>query len=419
MSTIESRRAARQVVEALAAGSVEAFAEHIADHAILRLWRWDGREQLRPRDRLFRHLAAEWAAWDTPILEILSIVVEGERAVVEFRVQTSADGVPIEHNRMLSLSGNNNSSEAPCFTSLDLYCAAPVLSAGHSGHIAARERAAGATDRLLAALRYSNDTRHTPLQRDFVGRYTLHCELSETDSPHPGANTVRVARLGASDADAHIAAIIEHFRRQNHGFQWIVGFGDSPADLGQRLLAHGMVHAGDVALLIRSDLSTETIPNNSQVSIDVVDPDDDDTLAEMLYLLGRSFQWPADRVAQFRGGWSQHMRERRNELTYVARLDGRIVAMASWASKAGLALLSGGATLPEFRGQGIYSTLLRRRLDDARARGLTLVAVEAQPMSRRILQRYGFVDRCVTGVYAWMPVIDMDVIRTLIQTGDD
>ena len=83
------------------------------------------------------------------------------------------------------------------------------------------------------------------------------------------------------------------------------------------------------------------------------------------------------------------------------------------ALRGGLAYLGGAGTLPELRGRKVYSTLLRRRLEAARERGYHLGAIQAEPMSRRIVVRYGFVERARTQIYAWMPVIDMDVIRSL------
>jgi len=66
------------------------------------------------------------------------------------------------------------------------------------------------------------------------------------------------------------------------------------------------------------------------------------------------------------------------------------------------------------RGRRIYSTLLRPRLADARARGFQIAAIAAAPMSRRVVARYGFKAHARTYVYGWMPVIGMDVIRSLV-----
>jgi ribosomal protein S18 acetylase RimI-like enzyme len=105
----------------------------------------------------------------------------------------------------------------------------------------------------------------------------------------------------------------------------------------------------------------------------------------------------------------------KKERTYLARLNGRAVGYAEMHMPgAGHAYLGGAATLPEFRGQRIYSTLLRRRLEDARELGLRMATIDAEPMSRRIVTRYGFKEYGKIAIYAWMPVMDMEVIRNLV-----
>ena len=59
--------------------------------------------------------------------------------------------------------------------------------------------------------------------------------------------------------------------------------------------------------------------------------------------------------------------------------------------------LWGGTTLPDFRNRGYYSSLLKVRIQEAKDRGFRYVTVDASPMSRPILENFGF--RCIT--HAW------------------
>jgi GNAT superfamily N-acetyltransferase len=70
--------------------------------------------------------------------------------------------------------------------------------------------------------------------------------------------------------------------------------------------------------------------------------------------------------------------------------------------------------MPEFRGQKVYSTLLRHRLENARAHGYHLTAINAEPMSRRIVARYGFKEYARMYIYGWMSVIEVEVIKSLV-----
>jgi hypothetical protein len=53
-------------------------------------------------------------------------------------------------------------------------------------------------------------------------------------------------------------------------------------------------------------------------------------------------------------------------------------------------------------------------LEDASARGYHVSAIYAGPMSRRVVERYGFEEYARLEVYGWMPQIDMDIIRSLV-----
>ena len=52
-------------------------------------------------------------------------------------------------------------------------------------------------------------------------------------------NCVVSTHLGPESADAYVAAITAHFRQDARTASWHIGPGSSPADLGERLRAHG------------------------------------------------------------------------------------------------------------------------------------------------------------------------------------
>jgi GNAT superfamily N-acetyltransferase len=63
------------------------------------------------------------------------------------------------------------------------------------------------------------------------------------------------------------------------------------------------------------------------------------------------------------------------------------------------ASLWGGATLPEWRGKGIYRSVVAFRGRLARDRGHRYLQVDALPTSRPILERLGFVQLTATTPY--------------------
>ena len=75
---------------------------------------------------------------------------------------------------------------------------------------------------------------------------------------------------------------------------------------------------------------------------------------------------------------------------YLAYLDGEPVGFGRAVFTPHGALLLGGATLPEARGQGVYTSLVHARWEEAVARGVPRLVVSAGPMSAPILERLGF-----------------------------
>jgi GNAT superfamily N-acetyltransferase len=76
--------------------------------------------------------------------------------------------------------------------------------------------------------------------------------------------------------------------------------------------------------------------------------------------------------------------------TFVALVDGEVVAFAGARFGRTTAYLAGGGTRPDHRGRGAYRALVRARWDAAAARGTPALTVSAGAMSRPILERLGF-----------------------------
>jgi ribosomal protein S18 acetylase RimI-like enzyme len=83
--------------------------------------------------------------------------------------------------------------------------------------------------------------------------------------------------------------------------------------------------------------------------------------------------------------------EMREWRCYAALVDGRPVAGGAMHVHEGVATLAAAGTLPEYRGRGIQSALLRRRIADAGAAGCDLVVCSASPgsTSQRNQERVG------------------------------
>jgi GNAT superfamily N-acetyltransferase len=76
--------------------------------------------------------------------------------------------------------------------------------------------------------------------------------------------------------------------------------------------------------------------------------------------------------------------------TFVALIDGEVVASARAYLGQTAVFLAGGGTRPDARGRGAYRALVRARWDAAVERGTPALTVGAGEMSRPILERLGF-----------------------------
>ena len=77
---------------------------------------------------------------------------------------------------------------------------------------------------------------------------------------------------------------------------------------------------------------------------------------------------------------------------FVAEIDGAVIGTAALNMHDGVALLAGASTLPEFRGRGAQSVLLRARLSYAHAAGCDVAMMAALPgsTSQTNAERQGF-----------------------------
>jgi hypothetical protein len=88
---------------------------------------------------------------------------------------------------------------------------------------------------------------------------------------------------------------------------------------------------------------------------------------------------------------------------WVAEADGGMVAAGRLEPVPGseFAGVWGGATLPRWRGRGLYRALTAARARSALAMGKTLIQSDSTEFSRPILERSGLVKVSTTTPYEW------------------
>ncbi len=408
---IDAVQLAQQFLDALSSHEAACYETVLSEEVGMRINRWDGREVYRPRQRVVNRLLEEWSSWHDPVLEAFDVVVEGDRAAIEFRIQATEHDRYVEHNRSAFLTIRDDKIQI-----IDLYCPEPIPSTRRKNWIAPADLSDEALKRLFDSMSYGGDVREY-IWPNSAGRRSQRGGQWGSGAPHPGSNGVGSVRWTAEEADRKIEEIIAFHRERNIGFQWWVGPLDTPTDLRERLERHGLVLAGDAATMAHTRLDQLEIPVNPQVEIEVMDGYNEEAIDAMLQLMMTCFNMPAEEVAERRAGWAERMRDpkdRETNTNYLARLKGWPAGFGRLSLRGGLGYLSGGSVLPEFRGQHVYSTLLRRRMEDAHARGYHIVVIQAEPLSRPIVTRCGFKEYARSYIFGWMPVIDVEVIKSLV-----
>jgi GNAT superfamily N-acetyltransferase len=197
------------------------------------------------------------------------------------------------------------------------------------------------------------------------------------------------SRLNEANVEDVIHAEIAYFESIGHDFEWKVYDHDTPADLKERLLAHGF-EAEEPEAIVALDLQEAPPVLLAPVTADVrriTDPDglgDVKNIEEQVW--GEDFTNLAQRL-------TRHLRDDPEHLSvYVGYVDG-VPASAAWIvfhDRGQFASLWGGSTLAEHRGRGLYTALVAVRSQEALRRGVRFLTVDASPMSRPILEKYGF-----------------------------
>lgn len=209
------------------------------------------------------------------------------------------------------------------------------------------------------------------------------------------------SQLTEKTADAAIQAQIDYFAANGgRGFEWKTYAHDAPADLGQRLITHGLEADEEEALLVMD------LQNCPDVFLQPVTADvrrvtqraEFETIAQLqAEVWGGDFSWLVtqleENLAQQPDFWS----------IYIAYVNNE-PACAAWISfpqGSQFAGLWAGSTLEKFRQMGLYTAVVATRAQEAIQRGYRFLMVDASDMSRPILEKRGFKFMTHTTPYTW------------------
>ena len=201
--------------------------------------------------------------------------------------------------------------------------------------------------------------------------------------------------LRGTDVDAAISAEVAAFAAAGRSWEWKYYSYDLPADLPERLRAHGLVPDEVEALMIAtiSDMDLQVAPPSGVDVVQVVDEAGIDALVQV-----HDQAFGGDHSAMGRSILADMSNRPGSGEAFVAYAGATPVSAGRVSFHVGtdFAGLWGGGTIPAWRGRGIFRSLVSHRAARAAAGGFRYLQVDASADSRPILQRLGFVEMAKT-----------------------
>ena len=225
-----------------------------------------------------------------------------------------------------------------------------------------------------------------------TGRYARSTRIG-----HWLINLVGNACFTATNADLKIREVRDHFSRRKQAFGWLIGASSTPGDLGVRLEVAGFEKHVEFAGLRLKNMSL-AISGNPELRIDRATEAEQ---AHVVRLYRAAYPLPGD-VADL----LIDMHSSVGMTHYLAYVDGvpDPVAVASmlYMPDEPIAVLHGATTLEAYRKRGIYTSLIARRVADARSDGMRVAVMRAdRKTSAPICEALGFQVYCDLNVYFW------------------
>lgn len=211
---------------------------------------------------------------------------------------------------------------------------------------------------------------------------------------------VAYTSLDATDVDDVIRDQIAFFEQIGADFEWKLYDYDTPPDLKERLAAHGF-EIGEPESLMILPLDNAPAALLAPLTQDVRRLTDPLELEHIRSIKEAVWQGDSEDLIGYLCLMMTQSPERMS--FYLAYADERSVSCGwiHFPPTGQFASLWGGSTLPEYRGRGLYTALLAARVQEAIRRGFRYLTIDASPMSRPIVERFGFVYVATTYPCQW------------------
>jgi GNAT superfamily N-acetyltransferase len=211
-----------------------------------------------------------------------------------------------------------------------------------------------------------------------------------------------LAGIAPEAADLLIERQRRFFAARGEPVEWKTWSHDQPEDFGERLEWAGFRGQEEETVMVglAADIGPAPALPPGVVIREISAGGDFERLAVMMGTVwGDDHSWLAN---EYR---SDHESRPDAVLVFVAEVGGKVVSGARVDLEEGteFCTLWGGATLPEWRHQGIYRALVAIRAQLALERGYRYLEVDASPASRPVLEGLGLMPVTTSTPYFWEP----------------
>ncbi len=210
-----------------------------------------------------------------------------------------------------------------------------------------------------------------------------------------GWSGVTWSDLDEATVDAAVAAQGSRFRGLSGRWEWKLYGYDRPVDLPRRLVAAGLTPGPVEALMVAevADLALDATPPPGVELLPVLD---EQGVARLVRVHDQVFG--ADHAALGTALAADLVQRPGTVAAVLALARGQAVAAGRVELPGGteFASLWGGGTLSEWRGRGVFRSLVAYRAALAAAAGFRYLQVDASADSRPVLRRLGFVQLTTT-----------------------
>ncbi|HEX4925356.1 MAG TPA: hypothetical protein VFV50_14775 [Bdellovibrionales bacterium] len=200
-------------------------------------------------------------------------------------------------------------------------------------------------------------------------------------------STVLSPRLlgNRGEMETTVSRQIDYFKQRRRSFEWKV-YDFDPGSAGLVAALSGAGFEADHSGTVMFAPSTLDITRGEGVTtVRITERSEFEALADL-----QSKVWGRDSTEFARALHNEATHPAGRLDVFLASLSARPIACA-WVRHYGeISFFFGGSTLPQARGQGAYTALVRERTLAARGRGANFVVSECVPASERVLRHLGF-----------------------------